>query len=38
MIRIGENYLGDVAKATWEYFKDKFPSEVEKIANQGNNF
>ncbi|PON68413.1 hypothetical protein PanWU01x14_095650 [Parasponia andersonii] len=37
MIRIAENYLGETAKAAWEAFKTKFPEEVQKIAEQGNN-
>lgn len=31
MIWIEKNYLGDVARAAWEAFKDKFPGEVAKI-------
>lgn len=34
MIRIGENYLGDVARVAWKAFKDKFPGEVAKIVCQ----
>lgn len=37
MIRIRENYLGDVTRAAWEAFKDKFSKEVARIASQGNN-
>lgn len=37
MIKIGENYLGDIVRATSESFKDKFLREVAKIAGQGNN-
>lgn len=37
MIRIGQNYLGDIARAIWKAFKLKFLDEVTRIATQGNN-
>lgn len=37
MIRVGENYLGDIARVAWEAFKLKFLDEITRIAAQGNN-
>lgn len=37
MIRIGENYLENIVRTTWEAFESKFQDEVAKIARQGNN-
>lgn len=37
MIKVGENYLGDVVRAAWKVFKIKFPEKIKKITNQDNN-
>lgn len=36
MIRIGGNYLRDIAKVVWESFKLKFSDEITRIVVQDN--
>ena len=37
MIRIAENYIGDVAKGMWEAFKKQFPREIAFLASHWSN-
>ena len=37
MIKIAENYLGDIARAAWEAFKANFPEKLAELVTQGNN-
>lgn len=37
MIRHGENFLGEVARAAWKAYKRKLPKELVTLVQQENN-